>query len=115
MITNDNKLCMAKLLSEREVFKATTFDDLNTDDYLTYNAFEMFNQIVIQEEFSSRIETLTDWLIFDKHTNTIREALEIEDTYLRAGDQEGEAFRDLDCEFIISKSVGNKIITYVEG
>ena len=105
---------IAELLSQRECFIATEFpeqqDGMDEDEeYLTYNALEMFDTIVIQEEFQSHIETSTEYLIYNVATKTLREATPMEDNFMRGGDQNGDPFREYDTEFLISKCLGNKI------
>ena len=110
---------IAKLLSERPDFIDTTFPDQQDgmdedEEYLTYNALEMFDTIVIQEEFQSHIETLTEYLIYNVATKELRKATEMEDNFMRGGDQNGDPFREYDTEFLLSKCLGNKVDMVVD-
>ena len=117
MITKTIKNTLLKHILKREDFIATDFmcygKDADEDDfYLTYHAMPWFNGIVIQEEFMSHIENNTQYLFYDLHTKEFRECTEEEDSYMHEGDGNADAFRELDCEYICSKTIGNKINTF---
>jgi|GEM_PF-5450101 len=118
MITDEDKEIMAKYFLELGSLGATNFREVPDEDYpeyLTYNALEVFDTIIIQEEFSSRIEDSTEYFIYDKTTKVCRKATELEDTWLRCMDQESdEAFRGQVCDYIISKGADNRIVKWNE-
>lgn len=113
MITDDDKNILAEYFISLGALEATDFPEVVNDDYdeyLTYNAIEVFDTIIIQEEFSSHIEDSTEYFIYDKHSKVCRKATALEDTWLRCADQESdEPFREQVCDYIISKGSDNKI------
>jgi len=113
MISDLDKQIMAEYFISLGALAATEFPDVpneDYDEYLTYNAIEVFDTIIIQEEFSSHIEDSTEYFIYDKTTKTCRPATDFEDTWLRCADQESdEPFREQDCTYIISRGADNKI------
>lgn len=115
-LSNAIKDKIAEYVLKRPEFIDTTFDDEGDEDdsYLTYHAMEMFNGVVIQEEYMSNIENNTQYLFMDLHTWEIRECTEDEDNYMHDGDGNGDPFRELDSEYIISKTIGNKIHKYTD-
>lgn len=100
------KIALAELIKKREAFQATTFEPGSEEypEYLSYHARQLFDTVIVLEEFSSRHEDSTEWLIFNYRMDTLREATEEEDEMLRHYDQEVDAWRDQeDAEYIISK------------
>lgn len=118
MITDEDKNIMADYFISLGALRDTDFPTIVNEDYpeyLTYNALEVFDTIIIQEEFSSHIEDSTEYFIYDKHTKVCRKATALEDTWLRCADQESDSsFREEECEYIISKGADNRIVRWNE-
>jgi len=109
-LTNEIKTKLADLLEQRDVFKDTNIEqsDVDEDDhYLTYHAMRIFNTIIVQEEWMSLHDNSTEYLIFEN--GLVRDSTS-EEEILRTADQNDYPFREYDdAEYIISKTVGNKI------
>lgn len=118
MISDEDKNIMADYFMSLGCLEATDFPTVVREDYpeyLTYVALEIFDTIIILEEFSSHIEDSTEYFIYDKHAKVCRKATELEDTWLRCADQQSdEPFREQDEQYIISKGNDNKITRWDE-
>ena len=115
MITDDDKKIMADYFISLGALEATDFpaESESYPEYLTYLALEIFDTIIILEEFSCHTGDLTEYFIYDKYTRVCRKATALEDTWLRCADQESdEPFREQNEEHIISKGSDNKIVRW---
>ena len=119
MISDEDKNILAEYFISLGALEATDFPEIVYDDYpeyLTYVALEIFDTIIILEEFSSHTGDLTEYFIYDKHLKVCRKATELEDTWIRCADQESdEPFREQDEQYIISKGADNKITRWNDG
>ena len=118
MISDEDKKIMADYFISLGALEATDFPTVVREDYpeyLTYVALEIFDTIIILEEFSSHTGDLTEYFIYDKHLKVCRKATALEDTWIRCADQESdEPFREQDEQYIISKGSDNKIMRWNE-
>lgn len=111
MIDNATIRKIAELIQEREDFENTTSNDKDNEEWLhTYNGLEVNeDRIVILSEFDDGIESARQFLIFEKDTETIRDATPREDEQLRGLD-DNIPFREYDfCQFIICREADNTI------
>lgn len=118
MISDEDKNILADYFMSLGALEATDFSGAVPDypEYLTYVALEIFDTIIILEEFSSHVEDSTEYFIYDKHTKVCRKATELEDAWLRCADQESdEPFREQEEQYIISKGEDNKILRWNDG